>query len=501
MKYWLGIFLASIIGLGLQLLVNGHPTLFFGLFVFVPHLLFAITILWLSASFMRLRGSALEQYIAMAIGISFILGSVAAMTTLWNDGAGNLVLTPNQAGMSFLTAGVLPWKDGGVALLRFFPFVCAMTTLGWAHKRGMPLGKTLLATGLTYASLWAAWHVLTFTAVALKPTGLQLETAQDAFSAIVRAQTGGYWSNDAVSRFLAPVSDQGKSVSMLLEAAYLYVLAFLAVAITFIKGMGFPHPIWKRFAGKDLGTILAIALGCCALGQSLRVMARVPFSVPLAIGIMCLVIACLGIWVIMRGDVENIRSDEAENPRYPLPSGAMSVMDAEQVASMALGFALYGALLLGWPAAIGLAFGVAFVFVFGLVGLPAWQRESWSQKGTILAICFGIAWIGLAVGLQDLMSTAWLVRLALGLGCVGAGIILIKGESPYRIWVSSGCVAAAGLVSGQWLIGIAALATLAALWFMEFRETSQKRLIYPIFALFGWYIFALIFFPSAFART
>lgn len=501
MKYWLGIFLATGIGLGLQLLVNGHPNLFFGVYVLLPHLLVAVSMLLLGAAGMRLRGQAMEQFVALAIAVSYGLGCIAALVGLWNDGSGNIVLPPNQALLSFVTGGILPWKEGSVAMIRFFPLGCALVSFGWGWKRGLPKGRTVLWALGIYAALWAMWHGLTFLAMLVRPADLRLETAQDAFSAIVRAQTGGYWSNDAVNRFLAPVSDQGKSVSLLAEAAWLYLLSLVGMAVMWIKGMGPQNPLWKRLVGKDIGFVLAIALGTCALGQSLRVMVRVPFSVPMAIGIACISVLCIGIWMRMRMDIGNLREDEVEHPLYPLPSGAISVGDAEQIAAIALGYSLYGALLVGWSAWIGLLFGVAVTQVLDMVGIPVWQRGSIQRNLVVTAVCLGIAWAGLAVGLQDLMSATWLVRLALGLGLVGAGgIVLQTGQKGLAI-ASSLFILGSGIVSGQWLIGIGAAAALAVVWFMEFRETSQKRLIYPVFALFGWYIFALVFFPSAFART
>jgi hypothetical protein len=230
-------------------------------------------------------------------------------------------------------------------------------------------------------------------------------------------------------------------------------------------------------------------------------MSRVSFTLFFVMAILLISSICLGIWMQLHSDLENIRLDEQENPNYPLPSAALTPPEAEMVSSMAGGFALLGSILLGWPVFCGFLAGFVMYETTKLLNVSSFLRQKWPRALILLSLACGISWAGLAIGLQDLTPATWLVRLALGLGCVGGALILLRESWPHPAIGISAILVVAGIVSGQWLIGVAAIPALIVTWILEFRENAQKSLIFPLLGFAGWYLFTLIFFSSTFIRS
>lgn len=501
MKFWRVIGVAVLIALVLQTLLNGRPTIFFALYLVLPHVVFAVLATFVAASSLRFREQGIESLIGIGVACSLVLGLLASLLGVWNDGSGITVLTLRGTLTSLVTGGILPWKDGPQELIRFFPLGVSVVFAIFAWKRSSSKIKGVgVAVGL-YVVLWAAWHVLTWAAYLLRPTGFSIELAQDAFSALVRAQSSGYWTNDITNRFLAPIADQGKSVSILLQAAILYLGSICLLGGSWTKTIVRNSAIAKRFLVPEGAALIAVILGAYALGQSIRVMPRVSFTLFFVMAILLVSGICLGIWMQLRSDLENIRRDEQENPGYPLPSAAISPPEAETVSSIAGGFALLGSILLGWPVFCGFLAGFVMNEAMKLFNVSSFLRQKWPRVLIILSLACGVAWAGLAIGLQDLSPATWLIRLALGLGCIGGALILSREVWPRPAIGISVILLTAAILSGQWLIGMAAIPTLIVTWVLEFRENAQKRLILPLLGFAGWYLFTLIFFSSTFIRS
>jgi len=501
MKRWLLALLGLTITLTLACALSGmRVTPFLWAFFLWPHMLFAGTVAWMGTSFLRLRGMAATSSVLLIMAGSVLASLLLKLTNFWNDGSGLVVLPIGSMFKSIALGAFLPMPDGPLAILRFLPLGIAagIGYLGW--KRGLERGRVAIIALATYIVLALAWQIPSLIAVFVTPKDLTIENAQDAFAILVRSQSDGFWTADSALRFFAPFSDQGKNGITALHGALLFLLTAASWSVLLVRRLGQQAvTILKKLIRPEGGMIVGIALAAFILGQSIRISPRISFTLPIAILVFIFALLFLFVWISLRDSITNLAKDEIEFPDRPLPSGQLSLQEADDMATLSLGLSLTGFALLGWPIFIGALVIPGAYLALSVAEHEPFLRGTYARVVLLLLAALGLAWAGLSFGLRELSPADWMVRVAAGLAIAGAGLVTVRSLPRQSVAVTV-ILGLSALISGQWLIGMAVIPAIVLTWFLEFREDQQKRRLWPMAGFVGWYLFAVVVLSSAFQR-
>jgi hypothetical protein len=227
-----------------------------------------------------------------------------------------------------------------------------------------------------------------------------------------------------------------------------------------------------------------LLIGLCALmlGQSVQVMPKLtPITVLVHI-VFCLWVISGIFWL----NEENKSVEDQEMSDEPSPMMYVFVGSS---------------LVLGWPVFLGCVLGLIASFLRKELHLEGMLGEDGAKRMVVLSTGIGLGWGALCVGLQDITPLTWMIRLIIGFALIAAYVVTQKADSVRSAVESSLSIGFGALLSGQGIIGLAALPAIISIWIIESREKSHKWRFLPplVFAL--WYAFCLLFFPSVFSRA
>lgn len=475
--------LAAIIGafLCIQAILGWKPSVFAGLYVYLPLLGIALIAMHLAARNVSARSQTERQTWLLAVFSAAVLGVGVGIVGGGNDGSASTVLPPAQIGISIATGGFLPWKMGMVNMLRFLPLMTALSCAWFAIKRGVPTVRIMLVCIAMYLGISIIWHLPSIAALVLRQTGMPIETTQDAYIVLIRAMTNTFWANDLGNRFLSPIAEQGRSGLSVFHAALCVLTAgFIAFGLK-IKDLLRKKSLEKTSLWNG-GAMLLIGLCALMLGQSVQVMPKLtPITVLVHI-VFCLWVISGIFWL----NEENKSVEDQEMSDEPSPMMYVFVGSS---------------LVLGWPVFLGCVLGLIASFLRKELHLEGMLGEDGAKRMVVLSTGIGLGWGALCVGLQDITPLTWMIRLIIGFALIAAYVVTQKADSVRSAVESSLSIGFGALLSGQGIIGLAALPAIISIWIIESREKSHKWRFLPplVFAL--WYAFCLLFFPSAFSRA
>ncbi len=480
-----GPLLGAVIGLFLfiQALLGWKPSLFTGVYLYLPLLGAASLALHLAAKAVSARPQTERHIWLSSIGAACVMGVVFGLIGGGNDGSATTVLPLVDVAKSIVSGGFLPWKQGMVNILRFLPLTAALAVAWFAIKRGVPKTRTLVTTVLVYLGISLLWQLPSFMALVVRQVGTPIETTQDVYVILIRALTNTYWANDLGNRFLSPIAEQGKSGLILFHAAFITIItACTSLGMFLFRSKNKEEQI---FQVKDIwivGGLLSIGISGLILGQSVRVMPKVSTVSFLVDAVFLTYLISGALWL----RTEDLRGEGEE--RAAASAAARS-------------FFLGSAGLLGWPVFLGAIVGPLMAIFKKELYLENFLGEAWSKRLVFGVTSLGLGWGALLVGLQDITPLAWMIRLMLGFALSISLASEQKTNNSTSPVLTSVCIGLSALLSGQSLIGLAALPAVISVWIIESRENSHKWRFLPLLLFTVWYSFCLLFFPSHFSRV
>ena len=475
--------LAAIIGafLCIQAILGWKPSVFSGMYVYLPLLCVVLIALHLAARSVSARPQTERQTWLLAVFSAAVLGVGIGIVGGGNDGSASTLLPPTQIFTSIATGGFLPWKLGMVNMVRFLPLTAALSCAWFAIKRGVPTARIALVCIAMYLGSSIVWHLPSIAALVLRQAGMPIETAQDAYIVLIRAMTNTFWANDLGNRFLSPIAEQGRSSLSIFHAALCVLIAgFIAFGLK-IKAFWHKSVLEKT----DIwigGAMLLIGLCGLLLGQSVQVMPKLT-----PITVLVHIVFCL--WVVSGIFWLNEENKGVED------------QGMRDEPSLAVYVFVGSSLVLGWPVFLGCVVGLIASFLKKELHLEGVLGENGARRLVVLGTGIGLGWGALCVGLQDITPLTWMIRLIIGFALIAAYVVTQKADSVRSAVESSLSIGFGALLSGQGIIGLAALPAIISIWIIESREKSHKWRFLPPLAFALWYAFCLLFFPSAFSRT
>lgn len=445
------------------------------------------------------RGPQAAGYVMKVAAVACVVGCFASLTRVWNDGTYSTLLTPAWSLVSVLSLGLFPLKMGPIALLRFLPasFAAGIFWRVWKTR-----GRAVLAVSAAlcvYLPFALSIHTLTWIggAMSLSHTDA-LSSPADTYRVLVSAQADGYWTQAQTERFFAPIGMQNENGFYGVQAASIYLVLVILLVLLALRTIRSLSVVGKRLLSRSaillaLSALLGLGLGLLLQGGSISYTE----GIACVVFFVCL-IAWLGWWRLAR-DIAHLARDERDSPGLPLPSGAVSLTEAESLRDICVILALYGSFILGWPVLVS----------FACASLLTWidLHAEWPGRvevgcralvAGLVAGCVGSA--ALAMAVSDAAEPQWMLRILLSAAVlIGLEKLFrsIDRVLPSRVWqavVLSACIAIALFLANQqatWLLFLPAVAAIFILARTE-EKWSEYR-IFPLYFVLGALIFLATF--------
>ena len=385
----------------------------------------AIVVVFCLKISVRERFAQALSYAISACAISAGIGALAAILGLWNEGDLLTVLTPSQAFASLASAGIWPLSYGPEAAIRFVPIVCAVAIFLRILRARASMARAVTVSVIAYLLLGLLIHSLTWIGFMLSVTHRSgIESPIDVFRLLVSSQSDGYWVRLQNERFFASMGRQAEVGLAGTRAGILYLFSVITTFGFLTYRSSAAVGLLKRLVSAQsirlisLG-IIGIALASSVPGQHSSV----------SDGIAMLVFLCsLVLWVVwwrnMR-DLEDVAQDEQEHTDRPLPSGAIAPHVLEDVSFLALAFALFGGLLLGWPVCVGFVCASLSVWALSREGLQ-WRDGVVTNLVGSIGVAVSLGWAGVAFGTRDVLAPNWMLRILLATAVVVGATFAVR---------------------------------------------------------------------------
>ena len=479
---------------------QGPPPLIEILFGILPYFAFGLALMVVVLILVaKERGPQASGHALKVAAIASVASLFFTLTRMWNDGSYYTVLTPTWSLISVFSLGLFPVKMGPIALLRFLP-VCFATGVFWrVWKTRGKTGSALIAALLVYVPFALSIHLLSWIGGAMALShGDVLSTPDDVFRVLVSAQADGYWTQAQTERFFAPISMQSQNALYGVQAALVFLLLTVLLAGFAVYTIRSLDVLAKRLLTRStlllaVSALLGLGLGLLLQGGSIsytEVIACIVFFVVL--------IAWLGWWRLAR-DIVHLSRDEREQPSLPLPSGLVSVQDAESLRDVCLALVLYGAFLLGWPVLISFVCASLLTWIDLRVEWPS-RLDVWCRAAAsgLIAGCVGSA--ALAMAVSDAVEPQWMIRLLLAVAVL-AGLVRLSRSLdrvlPARlpqVAVLCGGIGLALFFANQLALWVLFLPCVAAVFLLARNEEKWREYrIFPVYLLLASLVFVAVF--------
>ncbi len=478
------------------------PEIFFG---FAPFLFF---ILVLAASIFLLVGRlSWEKTSGLVMRLAWFSGGLALLAYVvgyWNDGSSHFFLLTQDAWFSLLSFGFFPLHVGPEAFIRFLP-LALLLGLVWSFRlEKIGWRRTLIAGLVAYVVSALVLHAITWIGLSVSlAKGSSTSSLEDLYRLLVSKQSGGYWMNSQGERFFAALGMQAETALAAARAAVYYVSSCTVMFILALAERRSRLLLRRAFTLEYLlGAV--VLLGATAAGIHARI-ADSSFTTWLSVLVVVSVgYGMLGLWRLDL-DLENLQEDEKDRPDLPLPSGLISLQEAQALKSYLAWFTALGALILGWPIVLLLASAFAARWFFSANGYALGKRSYLKPAGDLIFMIFagsafmlfGLRTVPYALPLKlHVLALAYFAVLAINFG------LLSRLSHLKSVILTAGLILGGTLLAGQavwWGVGfIACFAELACL---KSPSWAQKYGILPIIATPLLVSLALLIWRGALAAT
>lgn len=326
---------------------------------------------------------------------------ILSIANAWNDGSFYAVLTPSSAFASILTLGILPFRMGPDALVRFLPVFVMGGMLFRLRRSSLALPKRIAISVVAFLILSIVVHSLSWTSGFLAMSkGETLANPADAYKTLVSAQADGYWTRVQGDRFFAPIGTQSENSFSGIQAGFAYLLAAALLFLLAFRSGRSAFRLAKRLTSRSVAFMALAALIGYAVGLHVRGPIR-SYTDILALLMSLVVTVCWLSWWRLARDIGTIARDEKDRE--------------ESMRDIFLILSLVGAFFLGW-----------FVFLplccITLVAsaLPSWNVSN--VRSRIVSDAIGAAAMAggfvlsvLSVMLRDAAIPSWLLHFVLAL--------------------------------------------------------------------------------------
>ncbi len=345
------------------------------------------------------------------------VGAVAAILGLWNEGDLLTVLTPGQAFASLASAGVWPLSYGPEATIRFVPIVCAIAVLLRVLRARASMMRAIVASLIAYFTLGLLIHSLSWIGYMLSMTRQYgIESPIDVFRLLVSSQSDGYWVRLQNERFFASMGKQAEVGLAGTRAAIIYVFSVISTFGFLAQRSSAALGLMKRFLSAQSIRLASLGVIGMALASSVPGRHSSVSDLIAVIVFLCSVSLWIVWWRSLR-DLEDAAQDEQEHPDRPVPSGAISPHVLEDVAFLALAFAIFGGLLLGWPVCVGFLCASLSVWALSREGLQ-WRDGVVTNLVGSMGVAMSLGWAGVVFGLRDVLAPNWMLRIVLAVAII-----------------------------------------------------------------------------------
>jgi hypothetical protein len=442
-------------------------------------------------------------YTVRLLGWSGVIAVMLSFVGLWNDGRYYTLLTPPWALLSIASFGLLPFKMGPIALVRFLPAVFSVGVFLRLRHPMRSVAKAAIAAVIVYLPFAFSLHALSWIGGIFSALRSDvLSTPADVFRVLVSAQADGYWIRAQPERFFAPIGRQGENSFFGIQAAILFLCVTATLCVLAVRTIRSMDRIGKRLLARStvllgVAAVLGFGSGSMTHGPSMSYSDVIAVWVFLVVGIAWL------LWQRFSWDIARLTDDERERPHLPIPSGAISINDAELIRDGTLGVSILGSFLLGWPVFLSLGCATTVSILAQRVsfasGKSRWLATSLAAGLTVA--CFGAS--ALAVAVRDATEPEWAIRFLL------AAAVLIAGEWALRHSIQpvlsrlrqaglACAVMAFALVlarqQASWLLFLPAI---GAVFILAQQEDRWRRFrLFPLYFVLGGLVMLAVFLPQ-----
>lgn len=505
---------SALVGISLMLIftitvVTGTktPSVHEVLFAVLPVLIAAAIVIVFSLKIsVRERFAQALSYAVMVCALSAGVGAIAAILGLWNEGDLLTVLTPGQAFASLASAGVWPLSYGPEAAIRFVPLVCAIAILLRVLRARDSMSRAIVTALSAYLVLGLLVHSLSWIAFFLSMARhAGIESPIDVFRLLVSSQSDGYWVRLQNERFFATMGRQAEVGLAGTRAGIFFIVSAIGVFGFLAHRSAAAIGLVKRFASAQF--IRLMMLGVIGVALSSNVPGRhISVSDGIALIIFLISLVLWGAWWRFSRDLEDVAQDVQEHPDRPLPSGSISSHVLEDISFMALAFALFGGLLLGWPVCVGFICALLWVWALSRGGLQ-WRDGVVTNLVGSTGVAVSIGWAGLVFGSRDVLAPSWMLHIVLASAIVvGATFVVRQVQLLIESrWIQAMLIGAVMFltffVAGQTVFWLFALPIIAALLILANKPGGWHRYAARIFDVFlGVVTLIVLFVPSVIAH-
>ncbi|MDQ7814506.1 MAG: hypothetical protein RDU25_01740 [Patescibacteria group bacterium] len=459
------------------------PEIFFG---FASFLFFSLLLAIFFSLFVgRMSWEKTSVIVTRIAWFSGALSLAAYVAGFWNDGSSHFFLLTKDVWLSIMSFGFYPLHVGPEAFIRFLPLALALG-LAWSLWREKAGWSRALISGLAaYIVSALMLHAITWIGVSVSLTrGSSTSSLEDLYRLLVSRQSGGYWLNNQGERFFASMGMQAET-ALAAARASVYFISSCAVALAIALAGQRSRSLMRRILTREYLLGAVVLVGSAAAGVNARIVDSSfanPLSILAAAGV---AFGVLGLWRLDL-DLENLQDDEKNNPDFPLPSGLISLQEAQALKFFLSWFVVLGALILGWPVILLLAAAFASRWFIAAYGSALGRRIYFKLAGDAMfllfagsaAMLFGIRTVPYVAHLKlHVLALVYFAVLAINFSVVRR---LSHGKS---VVLASALIFAGSLIAGQavwWGVGF--IAVFAELACLKSPSWAEKYGVLPIIA-------------------